>query len=463
MEKKNLFRSLLSIDEYSKLFISKYGKISTEKNINECLRYAVDDIKKKISSGLITATIEPNHIIKAAKSLLLEKYNTEINPVINATGTIIHTNLGRSLISENIAKKAMQAATEYVDLEMNLFTGKRNHRGVQIATVIKELFDVEDALIVNNNAAAILLILSTFSKDKSVIISRGEEVEIGGSFRIPDVMKSSGCKLIEVGTTNKTYIKDYEDAIDENTSLIMKIHTSNFKVVGFTHETDLKELNILCKKHSIPLAYDLGSGCIYDFANYFRIDEPFINSHIIKNTDIITFSGDKLLGSCQAGIIIGKHSYIEKLRKNPMYRALRVDKITMSILLETFKLYRNIDVAKKEIPTLSMLTESYESLYEKVNFIFNAIKDNFNCRIIDSFSTCGGGAMPTLKIKSPVLSITHPYVSVNELANKLRNNKIPVLARIQHDTLIIDVRTVKNNHIEKIINVLNNLELIDNE
>lgn len=314
--------------------------------------------------------------------------------------------------------------------------------------------------MVNNNAAAVLLVLSTLAKDGEVIVSRGELVEVGGSFRIPSIMELSGAKLLEVGATNKTHLKDYEEAISEDTKAIMKVHTSNYRILGFTESVDIDELSIFSKKHNIPVIEDLGSGVFIDLSKYGLSYEPTVLDSLRKGADIVTFSGDKMLGGPQAGIIVGKKEYIDKMKKNQLTRALRVDKLTICALEATLRTYLDEEKAIKEIPTLRMLTYKIDELEEKANNLLNKIKElkiDAKVCVEDGLSQVGGGSMPLETIKSKVVAITPNNMNVSTLERRLRLSNAHIIARVYENKYILDVRTIFEDEYDLIINELKNI------
>ena len=327
----------------------------------EEIRETIDLNRKSIlnqKDNLSNIEIKVENIVNDTVNRVRLKYELSLKKVINGTGVVIHTNLGRSLLSESIKDDILNTAFRYSNLEYDIEKGERGSRYSHLIETIKKLTNAEDVLIVNNNAAAVLLVLSTLAKDKEAIVSRGELVEVGGSFRIPSIMELSGAKLVEVGATNKTHLKDYEDKITEDTSVLMKVHTSNYKILGFTESVDISDLKKLGIKYNLPVVEDLGSGVFIDLSKYGLSYEPTVIDSLRKGADIVTFSGDKMLGGPQAGIIIGKKEYIEKMKKNQFTRALRVDKLTICALEATLRLYLDEQKAIKEIPTLKMLTYS---------------------------------------------------------------------------------------------------------
>ncbi len=322
--------------------------------------------------------------------------------------------------------------------------------------IVCEITGAEDALVVNNNAAAVMLVLSSLAKGKEVIVSRGELIEIGGSFRIPDVMEESGASLISVGTTNKTHLRDYENAINENTGALLKVHTSNYRILGFTSSVDSEDLFALKEKFNLPLIEDLGSGVLIDLSKYGMEYEPTVQEAIKKGVDIVTFSGDKLLGGPQAGIIVGKRDYIEKMKKNPLTRAFRVDKFTISALEATLKYFLDESNAINEIPTLNMLTRTLEELGQKANILKEKIENQvqsefFEVKIEDSYSEVGGGSLPLEKLPTKALSITLKGLSSQKFEEKLRNFHIPIIGRLYKEKIYLDPRTINVNEFDLVV------------
>lgn len=374
--------------------------------------------------------------------------------VINATGTVIHTNLGRAPLSEKLIEEIKPLICNYSDLEFDLNTGLR---GSRLKHIKQELFSGEDILVVNNNASACLLILNTIAYGREVIVSRGELVEIGGSFRIPEIMKSSGAILKEVGTTNKTRLKDYETAINENTALILKVHKSNFVVKGFVEEVSTDYLVDLSKKYNIPLYFDAGSGAISIIKNI-SSEEPIINDEIKKGVDIISFSGDKLLGGTQAGIIVGRKNFIENMKKNPLYRALRPDKFTIYYLERLFHylLLENYEYS----PVISMLLEKPESIKRRAKKVLKSINgkiDKNYFKLTNDYSTPGGGSLPEVTLETYVLKIKHPVLTEEEISKFFLSQNPPVITRRKEGNCIIDFRTIKDEDIPVLSEFLINL------
>ncbi len=394
-------------------------------------------------------------ILSHAGDILRQLSEPSLRPVINATGVVVHTNLGRSMLSEKAIERIIEVSRSYSNLEYDIAAGKRGKRYVHVEGILTRLTGVEAATAVNNNAAAVLLCLNTLAYGKEVIVSRGELVEIGGSFRVPDVMERSGAKLREVGTTNKTHLKDYEKAINENTGLLLKVHTSNYKIVGFTKEVSPDELVVLGKKHNVPVMWDLGSGSFIDLSTYGAGDEPTVQQAVDSGVDVLTFSGDKLLGGPQAGMILGKKVYLDPIRSNPLARALRIDKLTLASLDATLNQYLDREKAIREIPTLWMLTQPLSEIERKARLM----ADNLNTignhelaiSIQDDMSQSGGGALPTGNFPTKTICIRHERLSANQIESRLRLGKPHIITRIREGMVIFDPRTLTDEDIRQII------------
>lgn len=394
-------------------------------------------------------------------SLQVHKLLTyNMKKVVNGTGTILHTNLGRAPISKEAAERAKNIVTGYSNLEFDLELGKRGSRYSHFEKIISRITGAEAAIAVNNNAAAVLLILSSLAKDKEIIVSRGELVEIGGSFRIPDVMKQSGGILVEVGTTNKTHLHDYEEKITSETAALLKVHTSNYKIVGFTEGVSIEELSDLGKKYNIPVIEDIGSGVLADLSNYGLTYEPTVQNSINAGVDIICFSGDKLLGGPQAGIIAGKKQYIDKIKKHPLNRALRIDKFTAAVLESVFHEYIDEEKAIKNIPVLKMINMNIEDIKISAEKLSEKLKDMSEFLDIcteECLSQIGGGALPLERMKSYAVSIKPKTMSCARFERELRNFETPIIGRVVNDTFYIDLRTVLEGEDQIIYDEIKNL------
>lgn len=382
------------------------------------------------------------NILKCAE----EKLTPNMKKVINATGTILHTNLGRAPISEEHMKHIAKIATGYSNLEYNLDAGRRGERYAHFEELLCEITGAEAAMAVNNNAAAVMLILSSLAKGKEVIVSRGELVEIGGKFRVPDVMEQSGATLVEVGTTNKTHFSDYEDAMTEETGAFLKVHTSNYRIVGFTETVGIDELVALSQKHDIPIIEDLGSGVLIDLSKYGITYEPTVQDSIKAGADVVCFSGDKLLGGPQAGIIIGKKKYINMMKKNQLTRALRIDKFTATALEVVLKEYLSEKRAIQNIPVLQMITKTQEDVLKdarKLKRMLIGMGLDAEIAIEDCESQIGGGSLPLERIPSKAVTIKPRNISTAELETRMRFLQIPIIPRTVNDKILLDVRILR--------------------
>lgn len=379
--------------------------------------------------------------------------------VINATGVILHTNLGRAPLPK-IGRDNLQRVMEnYCNLEYNLETGGRGDRSTHIEELLCLLTGAEAALVVNNNAAAVLLALNSLAKRKEVPVSRGELVEIGGSYRMPDVMKASGVKMVEVGTTNKTHLKDYQNAINHKTAALLKVHTSNYRVMGFISEVSLPHLVELAHQHNLPVIYDMGSGALVSLSSWGLPDEPLAGTMVDMNVDVITFSGDKVLGGPQSGIIIGKRELITKIKKNNLTRALRCDKMTYAVLEDTLRCYLQPETLTEKIPFYTMLSVTMDELGRRAGRIQKEVQSShLQLEIVDAGSQVGSGALPLEKIPSVAVKVRSKKYSPNTLAAKLRRAQPPLIGNIKEDALHLNLRTVREDEIELIVKALNDAD-----
>lgn len=407
------------------------------------MRVAVDEFRSD-PDGVATKEEAIEHIEAALKAQSKDLSRRKLKKVINATGVIIHTNLGRSPLSVD-AVTAIQAASGYCNVEMDLETGERGRRGSAAKRLLAELTGAEDALIVNNCAAAALLVLSTVAKGGEVIVSRGELVEIGGDFRVPDVLVESGCRLKEVGTTNRTKLSDYERSITEDTKAILRVHPSNYRITGFTESPSLADLAKLAHRHDFPLIEDAGSGALIDLSRFGLSDEPVIGESINAGADLVVFSGDKLFGSIQAGLIVGKSELIQRCRKSALYRALRPSKLNYAAIEATLGSFAR-DAAFDEVPMLKMLTLNYDEIDRRARkFIERAVKagvDQITFETIRGSSAIGGGAGTGVDLETSLIAISHSSFSPDAIAARFREAATPVIARISEDRVLIDLRTV---------------------
>ncbi len=415
--------------------------------ILDALRKTLDHIRQDILADIETST-DHDTILLAANILAKEKIRPRLVPVINATGVVLHTNLGRSLLCEDALNNIRTIAQSYSNLELKIETGKRGIRYEAVDDLICELTGAQSAIVVNNNAGAVLLALNTIAKDKEVVVSRGELVEIGGSFRVPDVMTKSGCILKEVGTTNRTHLRDYADAVSDSTGLFLKVHASNYKIEGFTASVPLKDLVLLGKDKNIPVMEDLGSGTLIDFSKYGLPLEPTIADSVRSGSDVITFSGDKLLGGPQAGIIVGQKNAIDLIKKNPLTRALRIDKLTLAALESTLKLYRDEEIAIQKIPTLRMLTIPFDDICKKADVLFKKINKTIgslaDIELAHLNSRPGGGSFPELNLATLCITIQPKNISVSKLEMRMRLSTPSIIGRIEDNKYILDPRTIQD-------------------
>lgn len=453
MEKEGYLRKISAVDEVLQLEeISVLIETYPREVVVEVVRTVLDELRKTILESknlkeLEKLDLSPVKLVPLITKLVQSRMSSHLKRVINATGVVIHTNLGRSILPFEAVDAITNVADNYSNLEFNLQTGERGSRHEHVEELLIFLTGAEAAMVVNNNAGAVLLSLSTLAKNREVVVSRGELVEIGGSFRIPDVMRQSGATLKEVGTTNKTYLEDYERAITPETALLLKVHTSNFRVVGFTASVDLKDLVALSKKHNLLVMEDLGSGVFVDLSRYGLSYEPTVGDSVKTGADIITFSGDKLLGGPQAGIIIGKKEIIDSMKKHPLARALRVDKLTLAGLEATLRLYFDPDKVVEKIPTLSMILAPLSELKDKARRLKEKIEekigDSFEVKVEEDISRVGGGALPLEELQTIVVSVTSKKFSCQELERKLREGDLPVIVRVKDDKVLLDVRTIQ--------------------
>ncbi|MFN7065457.1 MAG: L-seryl-tRNA(Sec) selenium transferase [Aquificaceae bacterium] len=442
----NLFKQIPQVSKLLESFRNYPEEIA-----KRAIRDVLNLVRKEIREG---KRDDLEDLYRLIKSRIEELSNRNLKKVINATGVIINTNLGRAPLAEEVAKFIRDVAVSYSNLEYNLEEGKRGSRLNHVEDLLKDLTGAEEVHVVNNNAGAVYLILNSLAEGKEVIISRGELVEIGDSFRIPDIMKASGAKLVEVGTTNKTKLSDYQKAISTETALLMKVHRSNFYMEGFVWEVKAEELLSL----GLPVYYDLGSGSLLDLREFgISTEEPNFIKTLKRGIPIVSGSGDKLLGGPQAGIILGKGEYIQKIKRNPMSRALRVDKLTIAGLEGTLRLYMNKEYDK--IPTLRMLLQKPEELREKAYKLKKKLKKikGIEIHLLRDLSPCGGGALPEVLLETYCVGIKHIRLSTTELEKLLRKADPPIVARIKEDKILLDVRTLTEEDLRHIPEVLRKL------
>lgn len=457
---KNLYTLIPKVDELlENANIQELLNSMPRKIVVDSIREEIDILRKdirKLSLDEEQIIERNNRLYEMVMDRANKKNSYKLRRVVNATGTVIHTNIGRSLINEEIMDNVKEIATNYSNLEYDLEKGERGSRYSHLEDILVEITGGEAAMVVNNNAAAVMLVLSTMAKDSEVIVSRGELIEIGGSFRIPDVMEQSGAHLVAVGTTNKTHLGDFENAITEETKALLKVHTSNYRILGFTSSVSAEELYTLKSKYNIPLIEDLGSGVLVDLSKYGLEYEPTVQDSIKNGVDVVTFSGDKLLGGPQAGIIVGKREYIEAMKKNPLTRAFRVDKFTISALEATLRLYLDESIAVEKIPTLNMLSLTIEEIEEKAKVLYDLLADNIDCEnckieIVDDYSEVGGGSLPLEKMPTKCIMLTLNNLSVSRFEKALRDYDIPIITRVYKDRIYIDLRTIREDEYKIVV------------
>lgn len=424
--------------------IAPWFEVFDRSYVKNCLNEALNQVRQAILAGE-DVDISHSAVVAIAERKLTAKKRPNLRPVINATGTALHTNLGRALLSDKAVEATQRVNARYSNLEYNVEAGERGSRYAHIEDLLKELTGAEAALVVNNNAAAVMLLLTATTQGQEVLISRGELVEIGGSFRVPDVIESVGARLKEVGATNKTHLRDYERAITEETGALLRVHTSNYRVVGFSQVPDDKDLVALAHQHDLPAFNDLGSGLLIDLQPLGLPREPLVSEVVAAGYDVVSFSGDKLLGGPQAGILVGTKQYIDQLKRHPLLRALRVDKMTLAGLEATLQAYLKPEQAMKDIPLLQMLGQSEEKLARKAQMLaddIRALDKGYQVNIIEGQSQVGGGAFPEARLATHLVEISHPDYSESTLEQKLRQAEFPIIARTSDGKVQFDVRTL---------------------
>lgn len=450
-------RALPSVEELVEMpelatAIGEYGR----ELVVDSARVVVERLRSGILAGKTASGFASDRLAGAITEEAAKVFLPSLKSLVNATGVVVHTNLGRSMLAPEAIEAVVQATASYSNLEYNLVAGSRGSRHDHITRIITALTGAEDAIVVNNNAAAVLLALAVFGGGRDVIVSRGELIEIGGSFRIPDIMASSTARLVEVGTTNKTKISDYEKAIGPDTAMLLHVHTSNYKVVGFTAEVDIAELAALGHERGVVVVDDLGSGVLADLPAL--AGEPSVHDSLAAGADVVTFSGDKLLGGPQAGVVVGKREFIAKMKAHPMARAMRVDKMTLAALQATLAIYLKPEEALERIPTLRMLSEPIDSLQARAEKLASGLSevigDAATVAVEKAASKVGGGALPLLELDSYVCSLIPSAITVDELAARLRETDPPVIGRIHKERLLLDARTILPEQAEMIAKAL---------
>jgi L-seryl-tRNA(Ser) seleniumtransferase len=459
-DRRALLRHLPAIDRLlSSPQLSRLEQTLPHILVREAAQKVVDELRRELlDERAPLPDLAFDAVVERAAARAAEMARPSLRRVVNVTGTLLHTNLGRAPLCAEALQAITEVAQGYSNLEYDLEAGQRGKRYTHVEELICRLTGGEAATVVNNNAGAVMLALAALAGGRNALVSRGELIEIGGSFRIPDIMAASGVELVEVGTTNKTHLKDYAGAIDSGTSLILKVHTSNYRILGFTEAVSGEELAGLAHQHGIPVLEDLGSGLLIDLTPHGLPREPTVREALQTGIDLVTFSGDKLLGGPQAGIIVGKRTVIDQLRKHPMARALRIDKLTLAALEATLRLYLDPNRALAQVPTLKMLALPIAELQQRCENLLTrlseALGDAVACSIVDTTATVGGGALPLAELPGRAIALVPVKLSVNELANRLRRSEPPVLGRIQDDRFLVDPRTLNHEDQELLLQAL---------
>lgn len=453
-----LLRSLPKVDESINDLEPSLPEGIPHAVVKSAVQECIERQRSRFLEGKDTAELSPEQWRQAFLLEIGRRSRANFRRVINGTGVVIHTNLGRSLLSKKAADALVQAGAYYSNLEFDLETGRRGSRYSLVEKIICDLTGAEAALVVNNNAAAVLLALDTLARGTEVVVSRGQLVEIGGSFRIPEVMAKSGALLVEVGATNRTHLYDYERAITPATSLLLRVHTSNFRIIGFTSEVSASDMVDLARRHNLLVMEDLGSGSLIDLSQFGLSREPTVQEIVKAGVDVVTFSGDKLLGGPQAGIIVGRKEVIDRVKKNPLNRALRIDKFTLSSLEMILRDYYDTEQALQNIPTLNMLTLPPAMVKKRAQALIRRVGTKLAGRcdlsLVSTVSRVGGGAMPEFSIPSWAVALKPSGIGVSSLEREFRALPVPLIGRIEDERLLIDMRTIQEQEIAMVAGIL---------
>ena len=451
--KTQILRNIPAVEQ---LLTSSGGKSLVETHgrdlVTRVVRETLADLRASLLKEKTGALLDADAILARVRARIDVKRASKLCRVVNATGVILHTGLGRAVLPPSALDAIAREQRGYSLLEVSRDSGDRNHREVHIVDLLREISGAEAATVVNNNAAATMITLAALAKGREVIVSRGQLVEIGGSFRIPDVMEQSGCRLVEVGTTNKTRIEDYERRLGPETAVLMKVHTSNFRILGFTESATLEEMVALGKKHNVPVMDDMGSGAFVDLAPFGITGEPVVQDSVKAGADVITFSGDKLLGGPQAGLIVGKKAAVAAIRRHPLFRAFRVDKLTLTALEATLKLYLDRGSLMQHHPTLRMISMTPDDCEERAKSLAALLKPipKLSVEVRTDVSEIGGGSVPAQTLPTSVVAIRHASIPLDEIDTKLRANTPCIFARVQRERVNFDVRTLLDGDAEAI-------------
>ena len=445
----SLFRHIPSVDRFLQDMEQDQSLKSLPRPLlKDLVGEFLDLCREEIRSGAINdeAALALTALSARAVAYVRFKARPHFKRVINATGVVIHTNLGRSILAGEAVEAVVQGCRHYSNLELALETGQRGSRYSHVEKLLCRLTGAEAGLVVNNNAAAVLLVLDTLAKGREVVVSRGQLVEIGGSFRIPEVMKKSGAVLHEVGATNRTHLRDYEEAIGEGTAMLMKVHTSNYRIIGFHKEVDIADLVALGRERNLPVFEDLGSGNLFDFSPYGFMPEPTVQQVLKSGVDVVSFSGDKLLGGPQAGVIVGRKEYIDRIKKNQLNRALRIDKMTLAALEATLRLYLDPELARRKVPTLAMITAGRDELSARARRLKRRLARDLaglaEVSVRPGFSRVGGGSFPEQDLPTVLVAVSPAAVDVESLRQGLLATDIPVIGRVEDGRFCLDPRTL---------------------
>ena len=455
MDTRNLYAKLPSVDQALKLpEVEKLCLEYSERYVHNCVRKAVDEVRRGIAKGLIGSSDDfpsQDEIVVRIRNLVQEGLGHKLLRAINGAGVILHTGLGRAPLAPAAQEALMEATRRYCILATERETGKRGDRNRHTAEMLRELTGAEDSLVVNNNSAAVILALNTFGNGSEAIVSRGELVEIGGAFRIPDVMMRSGTIMVGVGTTNKTHLRDYREAVTEHTAVLLKVHTSNYRIEGFHQEVAIKDLRSIADEYNLVIIHDIGSGALVDVTRWGLAYEPTVPAAVAEGADIITFSGDKMLGGPQCGVIVGKRVLIERMKRNPWNRAFRCDKLTLSALNGTLKLFLEPDTLPLTHPIYRMMTENIDSVNRRARRIARLIReiagDLIEAMVEAGATEMGSGSLPVRPIPSRVVSLVAKNLSAERLALSLRLSDPPLFTRIEGDRVVIDARTIADDEV----------------
>lgn len=457
MDKKDYLRKLSSVNDLMQAALRsrKLGGGVPRELVTEASRTVLDGIREAILAAkdelsLENITTDTEDLVTMVEREVEGRMRPSLIRVINATGVVVHTNLGRSLLSRAALDALAMAGSSYNNLEFQLEDGTRGSRQVHVRKLLCELTGAESALVVNNNAAGVLLALTAHAREREVIVSRGQLIEIGGSFRLPEVMAQSGARLVEVGTTNKTYIDDYRKAITSDTAMIMRAHSSNYRIMGFTSEVGIGELSPLAREFDLILLDDLGSGAYVDLASRGLPEEPTVNRSLEEGADLVCFSADKMLGGPQAGIVLGRSDLVEAMGRHPLARAVRVGKLTLAALEATLRHYLDPEEALAEIPTLAMLTADPDALKRRARSLskrLSSADEGLSVEVAGDVSRAGGGSLPMADLPTWTVTVTSSRLRPNRLERALRESDPPVIGRIRDDRLVLDMRTVRDDEI----------------